>query len=267
MKTYLELVEAQLDERYTANNSYFLQYMKGGDEFDPYAYWHMITSWIIENYPDETNEAAGKEVTWDDLSNWYEPDFFYKLPDYVQKECAESILATAMEYEASEAPTTSHMTLMGNKMMKRSSWLIHYSDHAYDISLNGFKYGVDEMDKLGLTTWFGDDRKKYGGYNFAFDAARRDALNAEGKYGKEAVIFRNAGVRCDHHGDSEEQIVFWGADVDPKDIIYLSCEYGTWGVARKYGDGDPVFKSDELEKVIKWVMQHSDRYRKAIGIR
>src|SRR4051812_38904112 len=92
------------------------------------------------------------------------------------------------------------------------------------------------MDKLGLTKYIGDNEKKYAGYNFAFEALGRDAnwSASQGKYGKHAVLFQNSGVHCYHYGDEETQIVFYGADVSPKNIIYLRNEGGDWQVMPAY---------------------------------
>jgi hypothetical protein len=269
MKTYFEIVAESVMEKYSPDNTNFLQYMKGGD-FDPYQHWSHIASWLVDNYPDETNEAAGEEVTWNDLANsiTYDADFFYKLPEHIQKECAQDIIGTILHHDPADAPTTAHMTLGKDRLIPRTTWLIHFSDNAREISLYGFKYGMDEMDKLGLTTWFSDEAKKHGGYNFAYDANYRNA-DSGSKYGREAVMFMNSGVKCDHHGDQEEQIVFWGADVDPRDIVFIANDGGTWKVINKNQNRGlrPLFVNDDMSVVIQWVQANFAQYRRAMGCR
>lgn len=93
-------------------------------------------------------------------------------------------------------------------------WLVHFTDHAWKIVRDGFKYGSEEADRLGLTTW----RKKHGpGYNFAFeldDVKRYSTDNAsyrrKQKYGQQAVIFRSPGNKIFHIGDNEPQVIFYG---------------------------------------------------------
>ena len=54
----------------------------------------------------------------------------------------------------------------------------------------------------------------------------------DNKYGKDAVIFKGTGVEVYHIGDEENQIIFWGSDVDKDSIFYLNrSNYWTEEVA------------------------------------
>jgi hypothetical protein len=192
------------------------------------------------------------------------------LKPETQKECAEDVIEYLMRHNPAEAPSTAHMMLSRQKLLPRTTWLVHFSDNADSIAAEGFKYGIDQMDKLGLTTYMGDQAKKYGGYNFAFLAGRRYDQNAayEGKYGKSAVIFQNSGVVVSHHADEEEQVIFHGTDVDPRNIVLLERGEDGWQVMSKYNprvrnSGRPVFRG-EYKACVAWVMQHFAQYRRAL---
>jgi hypothetical protein len=91
----------------------------------------------------------------------------------------------------------------------KNTWMIHFTDDAWSIGQEGFKYGVSDHTRLGLTTHLDDFEKQYGGYAFAFvcDNTRLSRVKYEG-YGNEAVMFRASGVEGWHHGDTQNQCMF-----------------------------------------------------------
>lgn len=260
-----------LYERYSENNSAFLRYMKAGDEFDPYRSWSYVCIWCEKNHIlDEVSELVGEEISDAFEMMEFEPDIFYKLDEDTQKEIAEWASSQHMTDDPADAPTTSHMMLNRQNLLPRTTWLAHFTDAPYEIWHGGFTKGMDQMDRLGLTTMYKDEAKKYGGYNFAFVADGRHAQWAasEGKYGTRGVmLFQNSGVHCYHYGDEEDQVVFWGADVDPKHIIMVTRDHYDWhvhAVRDLPGErGDVLFKGD-YKAVVKWVMQNHRQYAKLL---
>jgi hypothetical protein len=256
----------EITEAYSRENSWLLKYMKD-HEFDPYGAWYEICDWLDKNDMfDMVSKLAGEEITSVDQLNEFEADLFYKLPADVQKECAEEVVEYIIQNNPAEAPSWAHMSLKNKKPLPNTTWLVHFSDDASSICHNGFKYGMDQMDKLGLTTYFKKDAKAYGGYNFAFAALSRYAVHAayEKKYGRNAVIFQNSGVECMHHGDEEDQIIFWGADVNPKSIVYLKEDGGDWCVVPRDFDKREFLFKGTFEKTVNWVIQNYQQYRKVL---
>lgn len=254
----------ELFEVYSSDNQYLLKYLKDG-KFDPYASWWAVCDAIDNNeeWHEAMEEVLDKDFTEDDL-NEQEPDVFYDLPEDIQREIAAHVIDYLMVNDPAEAPTTAHVSLNQNRLMHRQSWLIHFTDDPDGIESHGFTKGVSDMDKLGLTTSFKNDSsyKSYGGYNFAFDASGRYAQNAAArqKYGKHAVMFQNSGVRTWHHGDEEEQIIFWGPDVKPRDIVVLK-HYDAWNVMTR---AEKAMFSGDFEAAVRWLMQNFQQYRKAL---
>ena len=250
-------------ESYTENNSALLRYLRNG-EFDPYRAWWEVCQWIVQN---DMQEAIGfPPETSRDVIHEEEPDLFYKLPEDDQRQCAEWCLEYLMHNDPAEAPTHAHLSVSDNRLIPASSWLVHFSDNAREIALNGFTYGIDEMDRLGLTTWFGDGAKKHGGYNFAYLAMSRYAQWAasRGKYGRHAVMFQNSGVHTHHYGDEEDQIIFWGKDVSPKKIVLLLNDGGDWCVISSSAKRDVLFRNENYGKVADWVIRNHQQYRRAL---
>lgn len=271
--------QKHVTERYTPNNRYLLQYMQD-EEVDPYSVWNRFSEFVENILDEDFGTWLENNVAEEHHEDYLEdPENFYELPEQIQQkflEWAKKEVIPDMTYrEPTEAPTWAHMSLSEPKLLNRQTWLVHFSDHADDIAVEGFRYGIDSMDRLGLTTWFGDAAKKYGGYNFAFEAGSRDADWAAGreKYGKNAVVFQNSGVKAYHHGDTESQIMFWGADVDPRDLVLLEKHGGSWFVMphprkqRRYQGQESreggVFHG-EFKQCVVWVQQNIQQYRRVI---
>lgn len=260
-----------LYEKYSENNRAFLNYMKQADSFDPYNSWFYVCKWCERNdYMDEVSEAAGEEVSDADEMMEHEPELFYKLDKSVQETIAEWATSKHMADDPADAPTGAHMSLNKTRLLPRTTWLVHFTDDPYSIYREGFTKGMDQMDRLGLTTWFGTEAKKYGGYNFAFEADSRyaDWAAHKGLYGTAGVMmFQNSGVHCHHYGDEEDQVVFWGADVDPRDIVLITKEDGDWCVKSNRDLGgereDNLFKGT-FENAVKWVKTNHRQYAKML---
>lgn len=147
----------------------------------------------------------------------------------------------------------------------KNQWLVHFTSYSSDIYRHGFKYGVDEIDKLGLTTRLSDIDKKYGGFNFAYTLHDfpRYARNRHGyKYGEEVVLFRASGVRVFHHSDGEYQTIFYGSTA--KNIYPLTEHNGMWSVTSNL-NGHTLYEDDNLEKVIDWFVHNYNQYRKHLS--
>ena len=69
-----------LTEKYSDDNRHFLNYMKAGNEFDPFQSWYYVCQWCEQNdYLDEVSEIVGEELTSAQDMEEHEPDVFYKL--------------------------------------------------------------------------------------------------------------------------------------------------------------------------------------------
>jgi hypothetical protein len=263
-----------LAEKYTEPNSHLLRYLTGGDEFDPFSQWQLVCQWVEDNDGlEEVSEIIGEPVTSADELNDYDPDIFTKFPDEWQSEIAGYVTEWLANHAPEELPSTHFLAAADKRLLPAQTWLVHFSDAADDIQQSGFKYGMRDVAKLGLTTYYTNKsfEKSDGGYNFAFLANGRYAKWAahKGKYGREAVMFQNSGVRAYHSSDEEEQIIFHGADVDPRMIILLRNGDNGWYVANSHqrNSRDYLYLGGDFEKCVQWVMAHYQTYRKRLFAR
>ena len=153
-----------------------------------------------------------------------------------------------------------------------NEWLIHFSNHADQISWRGFKHGTNDFENLAYSN-AGETDGKWEGYDFAYalDDVGRYAFSSRGmygripKYGREAVIFRASGVKLWHHGDQEPQVIFYGPSA--KDIIYLRYdeEIHEWCIASRFDPSKMLYHNDDIDKVIDWVLHNYDQYRKHLS--
>lgn len=145
----------------------------------------------------------------------------------------------------------------------KNQWLIHFTSDAYGIAKEGFKYGVNEINKLGLTVFYSEFDKKYGGYNFAYtldDYKKYSKVGSRYKYGEEVVVFRASGVRVWHNTDEEYQTIFYGNTA--KNIIpIIDGETKRWGIYSNRS-GNLIVEHDDLTKLIQWIIKNYDQYRK-----
>lgn len=258
-----------LSEKYTAANSRLLKHLRH-PEFDPYTYWNEIRVFFEEfpAYLEYAAEAAGKPLHDADELNEEEPDLFYRLPDWLKKESEEWILSWLHTHDPAEAPTYSHVHLRSHQLVPRGTWLVHFTDEPDQIAEQGFRIGIADINKLGLTTYFQKDafEKKYGGYNFAFFANSPDAEFAAEKhnYGRHAVMFQNSGVDTFHLADEERQVIFNGEDVDPRQIVVLHCMSGDWQVKsrRRLRNGGWTLFAGDFEPCVQWVEHNFAQYRR-----
>lgn len=252
----VELLEP-IDERYTRDNVSLRDYFRKS-EFDPYDYSAEIIDWL--------NDHADE---WDvdvDLDTFESGDMssYEDLPADMRKEMEGDIIDDLSNHSPEDVPTYHAMSPTGKDLLPRNTWLIHFSDKAWNIAHEGFTRGAIDMNKMALTTWQSGWVKEHPGYNFAFRAMSRDASQAvsDGKYGRDAVLFQNSGFEAYHHGDEENQVMFYGPDVDPRYMIYLEGDgHGDFTV--KSRDGDDLY-SGSYEKVVKWAIAHHQQYRKKL---
>lgn len=173
-------------------------------------------------------------------------DDYTPIPDQVLEDFLEQFGAKAQEWDPAGAPTFLTVEYRGDV---KNAWLVHFTDHPDEIAKGGFKYGMDRVETLALTTYFKDEAKKFGGYNFALDPNNRRLVSLGESYGKHCVLFRANGIKTYHYGDEFEQIIFWGKDA--KNIIPIFSDGYAWTVGEDV-DGNPLFESDDLHQVVSY---------------
>lgn len=258
----------QILEKYTENNTALLRSLA-----DPYFDWYGVTflvpQWLARE-GSSWGEMFGEEFDEDDHDGIAEA--IGKLSKGQQDDFKEFALDWLNRNAPEDVPSNQHMELSSKKLLSRRTMLVHFSNNADDIWRQGFKYGFPDPDRLGLTTHFGDKvRMREPGWNFAFEAMGSDVTRAarEKKYGNDAVIFWNSGVKVYHWGDAEHQVIFWGTDVEPREIIFLKRDGSEFMIQgnRKWRSKDNreyVFKGD-IDDCIGWIEKNWATYKNILG--
>lgn len=227
------------------------------------SYGEMIFHWLKTNHyehliPNLEDYNDGYEVI--DYIHTKQPKIFKEFSTYVYKLFNSSSNRNDLE---TGQPSWAYMDFKG---YVKNQWLIHFSDAAKEIWKDQtFKYGIDDYTSLGLTTYHGNESKKHGGFNFAYDIkdfakyGRSNYRSHSWKYGKEAVLFRASGVETWHFGDEEPQIIFWGKTAH--DIVYLQYndDEGDWYVSDN--NSRTIYRSQTLNEVVNWVTHNFDQYK------
>lgn len=264
LKDYLSMSEEQRKYYLPHEYHYFFDNFLDEEEIDFQAPREVVQS----NYVDEPDEEVDMFDSTIELMTWLENndrETYKAFADYLYNKIDKNELPIP----ESEYPAWSYFD--DNPVVIKNQWLIHFTDNATDVALEGFKYGVEEMDKLGLTTQLGEFDKKYGGYNFAYllsdfqkygSSSYGNWTKSGYKYGKEAVIFRASGVKVWHHSDEEPQVIFYG-NTATNIIPITEGDDKKWSIRNR--NNRILFESDELESVVSWLVKNYDQYRKSLS--
>lgn len=264
MKHFIKnlLRETLLNEYLTQNMVSLKRYFSTTDEekksYLPHEYPYEFDRFVDEEDIDTNIEGETYEIS--DILFDKNPELYNRFADWLFREIEQNTL----NVPDSDYPAWAYFD---NPRLVKNQWLIHFTDNAESIARQGFKYGVDEVDKLALTTHLGEFEKKYGGYNFAYDVERyhRYAYSNYGrgfKYGKEAVIFRASGIELWHYGDEEPQVIFYGNTA--RNIIpIIRGENADWAVYSTKS-GRILYENDDFDKVVVWVLRNYVQYRKQV---
>lgn len=171
----------------------------------------------------------------------------------------------SVELDHEYRPTWVYLT---DAKIVRNDWMIHetFPGAVREIFKTGFKHGVSNYKKLGLTSWFEPTSfmKAGGGYNFAYTIQDFYKFGYSGSgltYGDAFLVFRASGVTAYHVTDYERQTIFLGKTA--RDIVPVFYEDSRWVIYSK--SGTVLYKTDALEDVPKWISKNYNQYRKSIG--
>jgi hypothetical protein len=226
-------------------------------------YPHFINTWLRNNEDIPEYVALSKNEQMDD---------YEKVEWLKQKDVSEYQIFIDWLYEKIhkiDPPPT--FLAMEYQSIVKNQWLIHFSNNATDIwREQKFSLGVEDYDKLGYTTYYGESSKKYGGFNFAYriqDFSKYGRSRGYGdkngwKYGNEAVMFISSGIMVWHWGDEERQVIFRGNEA--KNIVLLEYMDGEWGVTRKDSSFQVIYKTEKLEDLVDWVVANFNQYKNVL---
>ena len=210
------------------------------------------------------------EDDWDEMNSIKEDFMSYvfknqSLIDPIYYIISADVYKYTEHYYDLDDATLLYMELKG---IYKNDWILHFtdSDSAYKIQKEGFKYGMDNVEKLGLTVLYKKEAKKYGGFNFGFSLHNYKQyykdFYSEHKYSTHLIMAKTSGVKVWHTGDEEEQIIFFGKTA--KNIVLISHDDDDkYNVEDKHGYVKVSFEN--IEDVVNWVVNNYDQYKNAIS--
>ena len=206
--------------------------------------------------PDEAEAGDDFEERMDAFrEDFLDRDLFGRVPPDIYDQFLEYGGNWVMQNDPANAPSFMHLTYKG---IVKNQWLVHFTDHADDISREGFTKGMWDLSKLGLTTYYTDNAKEAGGYCFAVPADDTGSLRGF-DFGKHAVLFRASGLMTYHSGDEFYQVIFWGKDA--RDIIPIRHnDYSNWELPCG-SSGRPVFQAEKIQDAVDWAIENFQQYR------
>lgn len=253
--SYYTILESIIGEKYSMDNSHLLRYFKNG--IDQYTAWPWIAVLIDEGEFDVDLPDGISDLN-DIIENG--PDGIWELLDGDEQEGALEYAKEKMA-EGNEH-TLTVMDLNRDKLLPASTWLVHFTNAPESIQHYGFTNGVQQYDLDQMALTMTGKQHNGAGYNFAFRANDRNIdYDKLGKYGNGMVLFQSSGVEAEHYGDEEDQVMFWGPDVDPDSIIAFEEEYGNLKlVSRK--TGETIREFEKPSDAIRWTIANLPQYRK-----
>jgi len=166
-----------------------------------------------------------------------------------------------------EAPSWFNLT---NPKLFKNQWVLHYTNDAEQIAQQGFKYGADDLSRLGGRVSNAlQEQRSSGNFNFGYNTSNPSQYEAgHGKYGREAVLLKASGVEAWHSGDGEQQVIFAGNTA--KDILPItSSNYGSgWLVGGLGKGGRPDGEGDAfptLIKAVEWAKKNHAQYKNVMA--
>lgn len=210
---------------------------------------------------DIREELIDETIDINDALQELDNDFLEKFYDYIKSNLSD-IIVYDMEYD--DKPSWYY--LRDPKLVKKQ-WLVHLTNHSDDIYKNGFKYGVKDITKLGLTRHLSDHFKSSFGFNFAYtiDDFFEYGKGSHGvhklKYGDSIILFQASGIRCWHYSDDEYQVIFEGSKAE--NIIQLFYDNDVWYIKSRL-TGKVLVKKSDVKDIIKWVDDNYSLYYKHI---
>lgn len=256
-----------LTESVTSDISYLFKYLKADPAtILPHDYPFLLDEWLEYNdinLPQEINSFEDYEkVEW--LVN-NDPVTYKKFGEYL------------LNHRIPSDEGHTKVSFATDPELLRNAWLIHFTDEPGSIWQHGFMYGTDDISQLGLTTARSHNSKsKYATWAFAYDVndfKRYYKSRGTPKYGDQAVVFQATGLKINHYGDEEPQVIF---DIKTAhNIITIDSweneKHGTvWAVMNKESKV-PIFQAQdddwkEFERCVYWIVNNYAQYKNAIDI-
>ena len=268
--------DMELDEVYSPENNKLMNHFRNAPtikDFDVKLWWKEVCEIAenktylrfinVPNSPEDSDEMARL----DPVSTWE------SLPEHFKKEIFNTVENIRLDDVDKHSPTSDLMALNRPMPLPRNTWLVHFTGKGDEIARNGFQIGFSDETRLGLTCQFySTAQEKQGhGYNFGFfadDTVQRREMENVG-YGKDVIMFQSSGVDVYHGNDQEKQVVFFGASLDPSNLVLIKQDglrneqkKRTWVVMPKQGGNKKGLYRGTISECMYWIKNNFQQYKR-----
>lgn len=229
-------------------------------------------SYIFEEFLEANPEI---DITLEDFEDDYDSNttienLKYNYEDVYEeysKYLYDNIVNKQLDIDFEEYPA---WYFMKYENVVKNQWLIHFTNNPFGVRNKGFRFGVNDVSKLGLTKHLkSDDYFVNGGYNFAYlldeymkyGYKHKNVFNNRDtfKYGESAVLFKASGIRVYHKTDKEHQVIFTG-ETAKNFVVVDEGREGSWAI-KNYKTNKIIHQSHELKDLVSWIEKNYEQYK------
>lgn len=205
------------------------------------------------------------------------PDIYNKVVRYLKKASKDPVRYGLPDNDQiASMPTFLYMDYVGDV---KNQWLLHFvtgKNTAEKIYNQGFRKGVTDKTRLGLTNWLSDEEKtQTNTYNFAFDPndLRHDEqlmadLTKRRIYGEQCIMFRASGIKVYHEADNQLQTIFNSNQAS--DFVWIrnmweplsDLEGNKYNIHNKLDEA--LYSTDRFMDAVNWVEQNYKQYKNVL---
>lgn len=141
------------------------------------------------------------------------------------------------------------------------TWLVNFSNSAYDVLSKGFYTGIGLSENEGKLSSFTEVKEGYG-WNFAYalsDIKEFDIYQLTKDFGEEISLFKSSGVRFYHKIDREYQVMFLGEKVKRIYSVFYSSDWDTFSIEMNDGVTPGWSGMKSLDRVAEWIDNSKDK--------
>ncbi len=265
----------KINEIYSKDNAKIYNHFKNDVAFNPYDYAYYIVDWLEFYYHGSIsrmnydlhlnfkyNNFHEMREALDTHNSEHFLEIFEHLPENLKEKCKEFCKDKHKDEEVESVHPNFFVEL--NNKIPRSSWLIHFTDKPLEVWRHGFKQGIKDLSKIGISVYAHNKTEitPEQGYNFAFIANSPEVNWAarSGNYGEHALMFQSSGIKVYSWKDHETQIIFSGNSINPRDIILLYFIEQTWCIVSRKNK-NILYHDENISKVVSWVENNHQQYR------
>ena len=192
----------------------------------------------------------------------------------INAKIADALASGHIGLEVYEAPPYDSLSYVRSA---KGEFFVHFTskENVDSIADEGFKYGITQLNGMQLTAGGGCSSAngitgQEPGYNMACVPGEFMKYPLSGNAASGMMVIKTDAVVAYHSGDTEQQAIFYGPDVNPYDIVPLTLfkdDTGyTWSIELATGTGldisSNVDKQKSIDAAVAWVKSHWDDFKR-----